>query len=465
MNILLEKHKNSIALLQFIQPYLSKTDLRRMSRIIEALLSMTGRVTMLGISRWAGKGGSYRSVQRFFNTHIPWLQVFLQFFQGHIYRSEEEYFLVGDESVVTKSGKKTHGLDYFFSGLLNKTVKSIALFSLSLVSVEERRSYPLQVEQVVRSEEEQAAARARKSKISANRQKKLAKQDHTRPRKPGRPKGSKNRDKTQVELTPELQRIQKMVKNQLTVLQNLVTVRYLALDGHFGNNNALQMVRQCGLELISKLRHDSALYFIYNGKQKSKGPRRKYGQKINYRRIPKRYLVEESTQGDICTRIYQAVMLHHDFAQAINVVIITKTNLQTGAFANVNLFSSDLELPYEKIIDYYSLRFQIEFNFRDAKQFWGLEDFMNVNELPVTNAINLSLFMVNLSQVLLREFRKTYPNSGILDLKAYFRAAKYFENMIKMLPQKPEPILLDQIFGQVASLGCIHAVKVQSSSP
>ena len=90
---------------------------------------------------------------------------------------------------------------------------------------------------------------------------------------------------------------------------------------------------------------------------------------------------------------------------------------------------------------------------------------MNVNEVPLTNAISLSLFMVNLSQALLRDFRHTHPDSGILDLKAFFRAAKYFEETIKMLPQKPEPILLEQIFGQVASLGCIHAGKVHVSSP
>jgi len=249
---------NILALLQCIQPQLSTTDLRRLSRVVQAMLGMTGRVAMLGISRWAGKGGSYRSVQRFFNTIIPWPQVFGKFFEQHLYRPAGEYFLVGDESVVTKSGKETHGLDYFFSGLLNKTVKGIAIFSLSLVSVEERRSYPLQVEQVVRSEAEKAAAKARKKK-------KPAKQGQIRPKKPGRPKGSQNRDKIRVELTPELKRIQKMVKNQLAALQTLVTVRYLALDGHFGNHSALQMVRQCDLQLISKLRHDAALHFIYDG--------------------------------------------------------------------------------------------------------------------------------------------------------------------------------------------------------
>jgi hypothetical protein len=429
-----------------------------MGRIVQAMLSMTGRVTMLGLSRWAGKGGSYRTVQRFFNAAISWPKVFCNFFMRHLYRSGGEYFLVGDESVVTKSGKETHGLDYFFSGLLNKVVKGISIFSLSLVSVEERRSYPLRVEQVIRSEAEKTAAKERQKKRAKPKQ-------ATSKKKRGRPKGSRNRDKTQVELSPELKRIQEMVKKQLKMLCGLVLVRYLVLDGHFGNNNALQMVLQCGLQLISKLRYDAALSFVYEGKQKRKGPRKQYGQKINYRNIPDQYLVEKSIQDGIETCIYQAQMLHHEFAQILNVVIITKTNLKSGAVANVNLFSSDLELSYEKIIDFYSLRFQIEFNFRDAKQYWGLEDFMNIKEFPVTNAINLSLFMVNLSQVLLHQFRQTYSDSGILDLKAYFRAAKYLEETIKMLPQKPEPILLEQIFGQVAALGCIHAVIVQPSPP
>ncbi len=72
---------NILALFQCIQPYLSTTDLCRLSRIVQAILSMTGRVTMLGISRWAGKGGSYRNVQRFFNTVIPWPAVFVKFFE------------------------------------------------------------------------------------------------------------------------------------------------------------------------------------------------------------------------------------------------------------------------------------------------------------------------------------------------------------------------------------------------
>ena len=73
--------------------------------------------------------------------------------------------------------------------------------------------------------------------------------------------------------------------------------------------------------------------------------------------------------------------------------------------------------------------------------------------------------MVNLSQALLREFRQTFPDSGVLDLKSYYRAAKYFQETIKILPEKPEPFLLEQIFGQIATLGCIHVGNVHPSPP
>ena len=44
---------------------ITRTTLRQFHRIALAMVVMTGRVTMLGLSRWAGSGGSYRTVQRF----------------------------------------------------------------------------------------------------------------------------------------------------------------------------------------------------------------------------------------------------------------------------------------------------------------------------------------------------------------------------------------------------------------
>jgi len=108
-------------------------------------------------------------------------------------------------------------------------------------------------------------------------------------------------------------------------------------------------------------------------------------------------------------------------------------------------------------VDYYGLRFQLELNFRDAKQYWGLEDFMNVTPTGVTNAANLSLFMVNVAYRLRAELHPRDPDYSVLDLKADCRGYKYVEETIKMLPETPEPVLLAKIRNQVACLGRIHA--------
>jgi hypothetical protein len=438
-----------LALLQCLQPTVTKTTLRQCNRIVLAMLVMTGRVTMLGLSRWAGTGGSYRTIQRFFATALPWATLFWVFFRHHLYRAAEVYLLVGDEVVATKAGKHTYGLDRFFASLYGKPVPGLAFFTLALVSVQARRAFPLRVEQVVRSDAEKATSKA---KAASKKAKAPCAQ-----RRPGRPKGSKNTSKADGTFTPELLRITGWLEALLHLIAGVVSLTYLVLDGHFGNHNALQMARQHNLHLISKLRCDAALYFPYTGPYAGRGPHRKYGDKVDYDDIPLPYLKETTVEGQIKTCVYQMQLLHKEFAQPLNVVIIVKTNLRTQARAHVILCSSDLALAYAPLVDYYGLRFQVEFNFRDAKQYWGLEDFMNVTPMGVTNAANLSLFMVNVAYRLRADSHPCDPAYSVLDLKADCRGSKYVEETIKMLPEKPEPILLAKIRNQVAGLGRIHA--------
>ena len=438
-----------VAPLQCLRPHVTTTTLRQLSRIIPALLVITGRITMRGLSRWTGPGGSYRTIQRLFSTVIPWAMLFWIFFRQHLYCAEEVYLLAGDEVVVTKAGKATHGLDRFFASLYGKPVPGLAFFTLSLVSVQARRAFPLRVEQVIRSEAEKAASKA---KAAAKRAPRPVAQ-----RRRGRPQGSTNKPKAPVTLTPELGRITAMLDALLQLTARVVPLAYLVLDGHFGNHNALHMARQANLHLISKLRCDAALYCPYSGPYAGRGPHRKYGAKVQYDHMPEHTLKATSVEGSIETRLYQAHLLHKEFAQPLNIVIIVKTNLRTQARAHVVLFSSDLDLPYTRLVDYYGLRFQIEFNFRDAKQYWGLEDFMHVTPTGVTNAANLSLFMVNVAYRLRADIHGCDPDYSVLDLKADCRGAKYVEATIQMLPEKPEPILLAKIRAHVASLGRIHA--------
>ena len=446
-----------LALLQNIAPLFEKTTFRQLSQVVFGMLVTSGRITMLGLSRWTEKGGSYRTIQRLYHTVLDWKAIQWLFFQKRLLKAADEYIIAGDEVVVRKAGKETHGVDRFFAGLQQQVIPGVSFFAFSLVNVKEEQSYPLQISQIVKSEPEKAA---RKSKNEAKQAQKT-----TEKKKPGRPKGSKNKTKAAVVLNAELLRIQSALHSLLETVGATISLRYVALDGHFGNYPSAYMVRQQNLHLISKLRHDAGLYPAFEGDHPGKGPKPKYGAQLAVRNMDAKYLKQSKTDGKFRTDIYQGQFFNKEFAFALNVVILLKTNLATNAQSHVILFSTDLEQSFDQIIHFYSLRFQIEFNFRDAKQYWGLEDFMNVTETAVTNAANLAFFMVNISQALLQPFRQIQPDFSILDLKSHYRGYRYATETIKLLPQKPNAILLADIFQRIAHLGAIHPRFFPSPNP
>jgi putative transposase len=276
-----------------------------------------------------------------------------------VYSSEAVSLVAGDAGIVTKAGKSTHGLDRFFSSVYGKPVPGLAFFPLSLVSVQDRRAFPMRVEQVVRSDAEQAASKAKAEAKKRNT-------PHEK-RRPGRPKGRPNTQKATVTLPPELVRIKAMLTALLQLIATVLSVTSLVLDGPFGNHNALSMGRQCGLHLIAKLRYDAALSLPSTGPYAGRGPRRKYGHKVDDDHLPVQYLKETTVEGHIETRMYQMPLLQKAFAHPLHVVIIAKTTRRTHARAHVVLLSSDLDLAYAPLVDYDGLRCQIECNFRDAK--------------------------------------------------------------------------------------------------
>jgi putative transposase len=397
---------------------------------------------MLGISRWTGDGGSYRTVQRFFNTPIDWINVQWSLIQKYYQNTSDIFVIAGDETTVTKAGKKTFGLDRFYSSLFGKPVPGLSLFVFSLVSTKLRISLPIMVKQMFHPKEE-----IETEKNSNESGKKRGR---------GRPKGSTSKKKEDVELSPYLKIIQNMLHQVVQLIEKNIPVKYAVFDGAFGHNDALQMVKLSGLNLISKLKKNSKLFFPYEGTYSGKGAHKKYGEQINYKYIPTKFLKESTCKNSIKTDTYQMTMVHKLFSQQLNIVIIVKENLKTKARDFVILFSSDLDLDYKKLIDYYRLRFQIEFNFRDAKQYWGLEDFMNIKEIPLTNAVNLAFFMVNLSHILINYVRPQNAEFSVLDLKAHFRGIKYVDEVLKLLPQKLDPILIQQIFKEITSIGGIN---------
>ena len=176
------------------------------------------------------------------------------------------------------------------------------------MSVKERRCYPLVMEQIVRGDTCGLPSLPETSESPEETQKPVPRRNR------GRPKGSRNRNKTEVRLSDTLKHLQTRIKALLRRIGDLIPVRYLVLDGYFGHNPALQMTQQCGLALISKLRINTALYFPstrfpYTGR----GRPRLYGQRFNPQQIDAKYRVSIETHENITTEVYQAKLRHKKF--------------------------------------------------------------------------------------------------------------------------------------------------------
>ena len=105
--------ESSALILSCLASILDNTLFNQLTVIAHAMLCMNGRITMLGISRWTEKGGSYRTVQRFFNSVIDWKSLNFALLKSKL-KDTDVIVLAGDMTTVTKSGKLTFGLGKFF---------------------------------------------------------------------------------------------------------------------------------------------------------------------------------------------------------------------------------------------------------------------------------------------------------------------------------------------------------------
>jgi len=189
---------------------------------------------------------------------------------------------------------------------------------------------------------------------------------------------------------------------------------------------------------------------------------KKYGGKVNIQNLqkqPPKYTKVE----DLCLyHFYQLQLWNKSYIDAkLNVVVIIWENLVTKKKGHCILFSTDMNIECEKIVSYYSSRFQIEFNFRDAKQFFGLADFKNYKEVQVRNAVNLSFFMCNLSYILSKNFKELFnlEKVSIFDLKIYYRTEYIVNQLVKVNNIKSKKAI--QFFNpfQIFEIAKNHAVN------
>jgi putative transposase len=412
----------------------STTMLRQLSDIIAGALCAPHHITMRNIARWSTCG--YRTVQRFFATDIHWPSLHTAFVTTHLYEKHHTFMLAYDETTITKSGKKTYGIDQYYSGTHGHVVTGLSFGVLALVDVDDRNSHPVHLTQIVRSHALNPVVTTTK-----------------RPR--GRPLGSRNKPHQDQQRSPESARIDTQITQFLHENNGKIPLRYIAFDGHFGNIPTLEIVQRHGLHIITKLRADSVLYLPLNTPYSGRGRPKVFGEKVDIYNIPVQYCVQTTHDGDTQIQLFQFTARVKASPKLLNIVVRKTTQRQKKTATYTILMSSDLALAAAQLVEYYGLRFQIEFNFRDAKQHFGLEDFMNVTPIAVNNAANLAMCMVNVSAKLIADSGGEIH--GVRDLKTAVRGRKYVTVILKLLPQKLHNELKSPIDRIISILGRINA--------
>ena len=238
-----------------------------------------------------------------------------------LFTKEYELIAATDASFIPKSGEHTDGLGKFYSSTHGKAEKGLEISTLAIVNVTENTAYNISTRQTPAVNE---------------------------------------KDKTRVDYyLAHLQQDRHALPSQ---------VRYLAADGYYSKKKFIDGVTALGLHQIGKLRHDANLRWLYNGEQKPRGRKKLYDGKVNFEDLSRFDVVSEVDGPQLYTEIVNCAQ----FDRTLRIVYIVE---KTGTKARTALlFSTDLAQSAKDIVRLYKSRFQIEFLFRDAKQFLGLND-------------------------------------------------------------------------------------------
>ncbi len=193
--------------------------------------------------------------------------------------------------------------------------------------------------------------------------------------------------------------------NLLTYYASLVTgnaekfkefSKFMVADAYFSKKPFVDAILSAGLHLISRLRDDSVLKYKYMGEQTGKkGRPKEFNGRVDVKNPDPTYFSLDLATGEI--EIYSAVVYSKAFKMDIKLAVAVF--FRNGKeIARKLYFSTDLGQEGTTIVKYYRSRFQIEFLYRDAKQFTGLTNCQARSENKLDFHFNATLTAVNLAK-------------------------------------------------------------------
>ena len=346
-NIILDANNKSEALIGAIigkMSGLNKARQKFITSIFMLYLGLRGRYNFLNMARY----GEYseQTYRNQFDKQFDFIKFNTAMIKAHCSHHLVNAF---DPSYIPKSGKETEHLGKFWSGCSQKVLKGLEIGGFAVIDIKNNTAFSLEAIQTPSVKELKAE------------------------------------DKTLVKhyVSLVIERKEKLISFST----------YLAVDGYFAKKEFINpIMNQTELQVISKMRSDANLYYIYRGESTGlRGRPKTLDGKIKMQQIDKRRVKLCFENDEI--KIYEGIVFSKSLKRKIKLAYL---ELNSGGYAV--LFSTDLNLDGQTIYLYYKSRYQIEFLFRDAKQFTGLTQCQARSENKMHFHFNASLTAVSIAK-------------------------------------------------------------------
>jgi len=280
---------------------------------------------------------------------------------AHAVPDENTTLFAQDASFSAKSGKRTYGLDHFWNGCAARAERGLEVSLISIVDVEQNQAFALSAEQTAPLPE------------------------------------IKKQGKTCTRIDFYLEHLQR------TAPYFPRSVTYGVFDGFYAKLKFVDGVCALGYQLVSKLRSDADLLYLYDGPQKKRGRRRQFDGKVDFQNLS---CWEQIVTDEPHVTLYTLVVWSASLKRRLRAVVAVNRKEQAKP-RYVVLFSTDTLLAATDIFRFYKARFQIEFIFRDAKQFAGFSDCQARDKEALHFHFNASVAVVNVARIMAQEAQKT----------------------------------------------------------
>lgn len=370
-------------------------------------LSIRGRYNFLNLARYGDLNeATYRAN---FRQKLDWLAFNFELIKA---QTGVDRIAVFDPSYLSKSGKKTPGLGYFWSGCDAKSKRGLEIGALSIVDIGTQTAYHLQAKQTEKTAEKERGALMK-------------------------------------------QYIEQIGEAAPTVKK---LTEYLVADAFFAKKGFVEQVLASQMHFITRLRGDAVLFYPYLGLPASgKGRPRKLAGRVDLKNLFEEHFKPCLKEDGVIA--FEAQIWIKAWKRLAKIVVVRQLHAD-GSTASTKIYASTkLEQDGAEVLLFYRSRFQAEFLFRDAKQHTGLADCQSRQTEALDFHFNTALTAVSMAKVVQKNDPKTDQNApfSIQNIKNRFFNELLLEQFFVVFGIDPKIAKIDFGYQSLLNLGRIAA--------